>query len=76
MRSDMNKKKQQKPASAGKKKPASAGKKKPAAAGKRIFVKPPDLTRATEAELDEFAAWFFRQLCDEFPEIEGKGKGA
>jgi hypothetical protein len=71
MRSDMTEKKQRQ-----KQKPASAGKKKPAAAGKRIFVKPPDLTRATEAELDEFAAWFFRQLCDEFPEIEGKGKGA
>jgi hypothetical protein len=61
MRSDMTEKKKRQ-----KQKPASAGKKKPAAAGKRIFVKPPDLTRATEAELDEFAAWFFRQLCDEF----------
>jgi hypothetical protein len=67
MRSNMtNKKKQQKP--------ASAGKKKPAAAGKRIYAKPPDLTRATEAELDEFAAWFFRQLCEQFPEIQGDDK--
>lgn len=56
--------------------PASAGKRKPASAGKRIYAKPPDLTRASDAELEEFAEWFFRQLCDEL-DIKGNGtKGA
>lgn len=52
--------------------PASAGKRKPASAGKRIYAKPPDLTRASDAELEEFAEWFFRQLCDEL-DIKGNG---
>jgi hypothetical protein len=61
MRSDMTKKQQ---------KPASEGRKEPAAVGKRIFVKPPDITQTSDADLREFVVDFLRALGGG-PDIKG-----